>query len=762
MRLTGNTGKLHIRLSGLGAGASDPAEIVFQPGSVGFLPDTLPGETRRLLFAAFQHESSSRAAALSRLVSITHSCLPPILPDKIEIRAEGFLNVPELNHLPGGFETIGSFLGLGARIFNLLKNASEHLCPVCSAKTPPPESAPRLEKPSLEDIRDQILLRFNDTHAVITACFHSAESARQALRSLPAGSLHAYVGDRRYEIEDLDDLQPAAGEPVEIVMDWCAAIPENSLRIEDALRQIVDSGAPAAGVRPASGGNMETIGPARIFHFGQACSLCGYRSKGLQEEHFLSVIRSASPEPADHPPAAAQNSAPGWQEELAAVRFCSMPATQIFESDLGTLETQLSECADRHPQLQPLLAILGFLCELGLAKYNLRRPCARLSSAERYKLAILKAILEAQPCDILVFGAPPITLHQTDLSQILRVFRGHVSSGGTILSFDSNPACRLLAENRAIPDIRREVCASRAEHVNRGCIVFEYSPPERERRCEFCFEAEALNCIGGRGGSGKSVMIFDSLYPLLAQVAHRKVSQYQAERDGNRLEVTARFERVLAVRSKAPGTNPASTVASVCGLFDAVRTLYSTLNISRMRGYSAGSFSPASGAGTNACPSCAGKRRIPAGNAGQWQACPECGSCRFKPEILEVKYKGLSIADLLDLRLSDAQALICNLPGCRSIFDSLLEFGLGYLKLGARSADLSQAELRRLNLATAMKGENHGTLYLIESPCAGLSYEETGNLLVILQRKIKAGDTIIAEENNLQFTCSAQRYCELQ
>lgn len=257
-----------------------------------------------------------------------------------------------------------------------------------------------------------------------------------------------------------------------------------------------------------------------------------------------------------------------------------------------------------------------------------------------------------------------------------------------------------------------------------------------------------LTAVTGVSGSGKSSLVQDVLYAQLARMLHRASTSPGAH---DRLAGVEQIDKVIRVDQRPLGNTPTSNPATYTGLFELVRQLFSQLPEAKLRGYSARRFSFNVPGGR--CDACDG--------AGQlciemhflpdvWVDCDTCHGRRYNPETLEVKYRGRSIADVLEMSCDDAFALFENIPKVRRILQTLCDVGLGYVALGQSAATLSGGEAQRVKLASELARPDTGrTLYVLDEPTTGLHFDDIAKLLDVLHRLVDLGNTVLVIEHNL-------------
>ena len=269
-----------------------------------------------------------------------------------------------------------------------------------------------------------------------------------------------------------------------------------------------------------------------------------------------------------------------------------------------------------------------------------------------------------------------------------------------------------------------------------------------------------LNVITGVSGSGKSTLIDDILYRGLAKHIYKSVAEPLAHKSIEGLE---NIDKVIEIDQSPIGRTPRSNPATYTGVFTPIRELYAMLPESRERGYKAGRFSFNVKIGRCAACEGAGMKRIEMNFLPDvYVNCDVCRGKRYNRETLSVKYKGLSIADLLDTTIEDALPILENIPNIKIKLQTLLDVGLGYLKLGQSSTTISGGEAQRVKLSKELSKRATGkTIYILDEPTTGLHFADVHKLLDVLQRLVDTGNTVIVIEHNLDVIKSADYIFDL-
>ena len=261
-------------------------------------------------------------------------------------------------------------------------------------------------------------------------------------------------------------------------------------------------------------------------------------------------------------------------------------------------------------------------------------------------------------------------------------------------------------------------------------------------------------CITGVSGSGKSSLINGTLYPILSQHFYRSLQQPLPYK---RIEGLEHIDKVISVNQAPIGRTPRSNPATYTGLFGDIRNLFASMPEAKIRGYKAGRFSFNVKGGR--CETCQGNgyERLEMGFMSDvYIPCKECHGKRYNRETLAVRFKGKSIADVLDMTINQAVEFFENVPNLLPKLKTLQEVGLGYIKLGQSSTTLSGGENQRVKLATELAKRDTGkTLYILDEPTTGLHFEDIAVLLKVLRQLVEKGNTVLLIEHNLDMIKNA-------
>lgn len=269
-----------------------------------------------------------------------------------------------------------------------------------------------------------------------------------------------------------------------------------------------------------------------------------------------------------------------------------------------------------------------------------------------------------------------------------------------------------------------------------------------------------FNCVTGVSGSGKSTLVNAILYKYLAKEINKS-----NEKPGKceKINGVSNIDKIINIDQSPIGRTPRSNPATYTGVFDIIRDIFAGTNEAKMRGYQKGRFSFNVAGGR--CEACQGDGVVRIGMnflPDIYVPCEICNGTRYNRETLEVKYKGKSISDVLDMTVEEALEFFSNIPRIRDKVQTLFDVGLGYIKLGQPSTTLSGGEAQRVKLATELSKRATGkTLYILDEPTTGLHIDDVHRLVDILQRLVDHGNTIVVIEHNLDLIKTADHIIDL-
>jgi excinuclease ABC subunit A len=436
---------------------------------------------------------------------------------------------------------------------------------------------------------------------------------------------------------------------------------------------------------------------------------------------------------------------------------------------------------------------LGFLQHVGLGYLTLDRSSSTLSGGEGQRIRLATQIGSQLRGVLYVLDEPSIGLHPRDNQKLLETLIALRDLGNTVLVVEHDEETIRRADY--VVDLGPgagahggEVVASgTAEEVanNPNSITGLYirglkkiQVPEQRRspngkyltisgarannlkEIDVSFPLGLLTVITGVSGSGKSTLVGDILYRALARHIYGSLAEpgsYTA------IEGLEHLDKVIEIDQSPIGRTPRSNPATYTGLFTPIRELYAMLPESRERGYKPGRFSfNVKGGRCEACEGDGMKRIEMNFLPDVYVLCDVCRGARYNRETLAVRYKGKSIAELLDTTVEEALALLENIPQIQQKLQTLLDVGLGYIKLGQSATTLSGGEAQRIKLAKELSKRATGrTIYILDEPTTGLHFADVHKLLDVLQRLVSLGNTVLVIEHNLDVIKSADHIIDL-
>ena len=472
--------------------------------------------------------------------------------------------------------------------------------------------------------------------------------------------------------------------------------------------------------------------------------------------------------------------------------YTSLPitdSTEAFEQvKLNNREEQIAGAVLREIQNR-----LKFLQKVGLGYLTLDRASATLSGGEGQRIRLATQIGSQLRGVLYVLDEPSIGLHPRDNQKLLETLSALRDLGNTVLVVEHDEETIRRADY--VVDLGpgagahggEVVACGSAEDVAqnphsvtglyiRGAKRIEV-PEERRapngkyltvqgayannlKDIDASFPLGLLTVVTGVSGSGKSTLVEDILYHALARHLYGSLTEPGPYRS---LEGLEHIDKVIEIDQSPIGRTPRSNPATYTGLFTPLRELYAMLPESRERGYKPGRFSfNVKGGRCEACEGDGMKRIEMNFLPDVYVLCDVCRGARYNRETLAVKYKGKSIADLLDTTVEEALPILENLPQINMKLQTLLDVGLGYIKLGQSATTLSGGEAQRIKLAKELSKRATGrTIYILDEPTTGLHFADVHKLLDVLQRLVSLGNTVIVIEHNLDVIKSADYIVDL-
>ncbi len=477
---------------------------------------------------------------------------------------------------------------------------------------------------------------------------------------------------------------------------------------------------------------------------------------------------------------------------LSIAEFTDLSVIKALEFING-LELTGNDALIAERIIKEIRARLGFLQSVGLGYLTLSRAAATLSGGESQRIRLATQIGSSLMGVLYILDEPSIGLHQRDNDKLLSTLKNLRDLGNTLIVvehdedtmraadyvIDIGPGAGVNGGNVVAAGSIEDICACPESMTGQYLSGKRFIPvPERRREgsgkslmirgaaennlknIDVEIPLGKLICVTGVSGSGKSSLINEILYKTLAAEKNRAKT-----RPGKcaGIEGLEAVDKVIALDQSPIGRTPRSNPATYTGVFNDIRDLYASTRDAKLRGYTSGRFSFNTKGGR--CEACCGDGLIKIEMhflPDVFVPCDVCHGKRYNRETLEVKYKGKSIADVLDMTIDEACVFFENLPKiCRKI-ETLKDVGLGYVKLGQSSTTLSGGEAQRVKLATELSKRSTGsTVYVLDEPTTGLHVADVHKLINILDRLVEAGNTVVVIEHNLDVIKVADHIIDL-
>lgn len=487
--------------------------------------------------------------------------------------------------------------------------------------------------------------------------------------------------------------------------------------------------------------------------------------------------------------------------EVLAVRIGGKSIAELSELPIDEAKAFLDELSftDRElaiadEVLREVHARLGFLIDVGLTYLNLSRSAGTLSGGEAQRIRLATQIGSGLVGVLYVLDEPSIGLHQRDNNRLIATltrlrdlgntlivvehdedtlkaadwivdigplageYGGHIVHSGSLAAMKRNPESltgQYLAGKREIPvpPVRRPI-----DRTRRLTVV---NPRENNLKgMDVSFPLGTLTAVTGVSGSGKSTLVNDILYKVLAKHLNRARVV-----PGRHTRVTGlqHLDKVVHVDQSPIGRTPRSNPATYTGVWDRIRTLFAQTQEAKVRGYKAGRFSFNVKGGR--CENCSGDGTIKIEMnflPDVYVTCEVCKGARYNRETLEVHFKGKNVSEVLNMPIEEGVEFFDAVPAIRRQLQTLVDVGLGYVRLGQAATTLSGGEAQRVKLASELHKRSNGrSIYVLDEPTTGLHFEDVNKLLKVLQGLVDKGNTVIVIEHNLDVIKSADHLIDL-
>jgi excinuclease ABC subunit A len=435
---------------------------------------------------------------------------------------------------------------------------------------------------------------------------------------------------------------------------------------------------------------------------------------------------------------------------------------------------------------------LRFLDDVGVGYLSLERAAATLSGGEAQRIRLATQIGSSLVGVLYILDEPSIGLHQRDNARLIATLERLRELGNTVIVVehdegtmraadhlvDLGPGAgehggRVVAQGTAaeveqvadsltgqfLSGTRRIEVPARRRRA-KGYVTVEKAREHNLKGIDVKFPLGVFCCVTGVSGSGKSTLVNDVLYKAVGNRLHRHKQRPGAHRRVTGLE---QLDKIIQVEQSPIGRTPRSNPATYIGLFDQIRELFSKTQEARARGYKPGRFSFNVKGGR--CEVCRGDGQIKIEMhflPDVYVPCEQCGGKRYNRETLDIRFKGRTIADVLEMPVEEALEFFAHIPKVKRRLQALNDVGLGYVRLGQPATTLSGGEAQRVKLAAELcKVATGRTLYILDEPTTGLHFADIQRLLDVLQRLVQGGNTVVVIEHNLDVIKVADRVIDL-
>ena len=674
---------------------------------------------------------------------------------------------------------------------------------------------------TVEQIVDQLLALPATTRIVLLAplSLSAGVDVKDRLRALVRqGFARVMVNGAMRDLADEADFDIGAGRQLDLVIDRLMIRPGIEKRLADSVELAARQGADVVKIQ-IPGDNEAELEREIVFSLRFVCVHCGTAMPEITPSLFsFNSPQGACPKcnglgvsSAAGGKRAARNAGDGatpcpecggarLRKESRAVRIAGHDIVEVAAWPLAQALEFFSTLAVGDERkivgqkiVEQIVRRFRVLAELGLEYLSLERSTVTLSGGELQRVRLARQIGSAMAGVLYVLDEPSLGLHQKDNARLLDLLQRLRDGGNTVLVVEHDRETMLAADYL--------VDMGPAAGVRGGEVIAQGTPaevgdnprsltgrylsgaaqvpmPRRRRSGSGQFlsirKANARNlknlavdiplgvmtCVTGVSGSGKSTLVMEVLRD---GVAARLLRNKESACGGAEIIGWETIARVIGVDQNPIGRTPRSNAATYTGLYDHLRELFAQLPEARVRGYGSERFSFNASGGR--CEACGGEgvTRVDMYFLPEvYVTCAVCKGRRYNRETLDIKYKGMSIADILDLTVDQALELLVNIPAIQDRLRTLREVGLGYLQLGQPASTLAGGEAQRVKLARELARRSTGrSLYILDEPTAGLHFEDVKGLLELLHRLADLGNTIVIVEHNLDVIKSADYLIDL-
>lgn len=475
------------------------------------------------------------------------------------------------------------------------------------------------------------------------------------------------------------------------------------------------------------------------------------------------------------------------KKEALAVTVCEKNIYEITSMSIGKLHEFLHHMTLTPQQeligkqvLKEIRARVGFLIDVGLDYLSLARATGTLSGGEAQRIRLATQIGSGLVGVCYILDEPSIGLHQRDNDKLLNTLRNLKDMGNTLIVVEHDEdtmfaadyivdigpgagshggevvavgnAEEIMKEEKSVTGQylsgKRQIPVPKTRRKPTGKLVVRGASENNLKNIDVEFPLGVMTCVTGVSGSGKSSLVNEILYKRLAKELNRARTIPGKHK---KIEGIDQLDKVIDIDQSPIGRTPRSNPATYTGVFDQIRDLFASTADAKAKGYKKGRFSFNVKGGR--CEACCGDGIIKIEMhflPDVYVPCEVCGGKRYNRETLEVKYKGKSIYDVLDMTVEEAVPFFENVPSIKRKIETLNDVGLSYVKLGQPSTQLSGGEAQRIKLATELSKRSTGkTIYILDEPTTGLHFADVHKLTEILQKLADGGNTVVVIEHNL-------------
>ena len=474
---------------------------------------------------------------------------------------------------------------------------------------------------------------------------------------------------------------------------------------------------------------------------------------------------------------------------------------ELSQLDIQELKKWFDHLEDRLNDKQQIIAKeilkeirkrIGFLLDVGLEYLNLDRPLRTLSGGEAQRIRLATQIGTQLVGVLYILDEPSIGLHARDNVKLIKALKDLRDLGNSVVVVEHDKEMMLESDYiidvgpgagrhggqivaAGVPREFLKINSTTSQYLN-GKISIPYSKQKRKgsgekiallgatgnnlKNVDLKITLGSFTCITGVSGSGKSTLVHDTLFPILNKHFFNSHAEPLAYK---KIDGLNHIDKVIEVDQSPIGRTPRSNPATYTGVFSEIRDLFAQLPESKIRGYKPGRFSFNVKGGR--CETCegAGLRLIEMEFLPDvYVSCETCKGKRYNRETLEVRFKGKSISDVLDMTVEEAVTFFENQYRILRKIETLNDVGLGYISLGQHATTLSGGEAQRVKLATELSKRDTGkTLYILDEPTTGLHFQDIAHLLNVLQKLVDKGNTVLVIEHNMDIIKSADQIIDL-